>query len=290
MRLLLDVILPLLVVFIMTVVGLDLRADDFRRVRSYPLLVPALVVGQWGTLLLAAGALGWLLALPHAVAGGAILFAAAPAAVLSNYYAQQAGGHLALAVTVTAVSTVLAAVATPIVASLGFRWFLGNAAEFELPVAKVAQQVIVGLLLPLAAGMLIRHRADAWVRRWRSRMHVGSLLAIVAVLGFVAIDQFTAIRDRFGILLSASVLYTLAMLGVGILVMRLVAGAADVRRALPWSFPARNVAFAALIATSAVGQVEMASFLAVLFVTQVALLVPLALWFRPAPASAGPGA
>jgi hypothetical protein len=64
-------------------------------------------------------------------------------------------------------------------------------------------------------------------------------------------------------------------------VRRLVASTGDVRRALPWSFPARNVAFAALIATAAVGQIAMASFLAVLFATQVALLVPLALWLNP---------
>jgi hypothetical protein len=42
----------------------------------------------------------------------------------------------------------------------------------------------------------------------------------------------------------------------------------------------RNAAVAALIATSALGQVAMASFIAVLFATQVALLIPLALWLR----------
>ena len=36
MTLLLDVILPLLVVFIMTIVGMDLRFEDFLRVHHHP--------------------------------------------------------------------------------------------------------------------------------------------------------------------------------------------------------------------------------------------------------------
>jgi hypothetical protein len=40
------------------------------------------------------------------------------------------------------------------------------------------------------------------------------------------------------------------------------------------------VAVATLIATSAVGQIDMASFIAVLFATHVAVLVPLAHWLR----------
>ena len=46
MTLLLDVVLPLLVVFIMTIVGMDLRFADFLRVRRYPLLVPAIIAGR----------------------------------------------------------------------------------------------------------------------------------------------------------------------------------------------------------------------------------------------------
>jgi BASS family bile acid:Na+ symporter len=278
--LLLDVFVPLLVVFIMTVVGLDLRLADFLRVREYPVLVPGIVVGQWIALMLVAGLVGRLLDLPHAIAAGALLLAAAPVAALSNYYTQLARGHLALAVTVTAVSTALAPLATPLVASLGFRWFMGAASAFELPPAKVVQQTVVGLLLPLVAGMLLRHRAEAWAARWRARLQALSLLAVVAVFAFVVVDQFATIRDQFALFLAASVAFTLAMLGIGMLVARVVAPARDDRRALLWSFPARNVAVATLIATAAVGQVAMASFLAVLFATQVALLVPVALWLH----------
>lgn len=267
--------LPLLVVLVMTIVGMDLRAADFLRVRRHPVLVPAIVIGQWVALTLVAGLVGWLLDMPQAVAGGALLVAAAPVATLSNYYTQLARGHLALAVTVTAVSNALAPLATPLVAAAGFGLFLDESADCALPLATVARQAAAGLLLPLLAGMLIRNRAPAWTTRWRARLQVLSLLAIALVFVAVVADQFEAIRDRFAIYLGASAAFTAAMLATGLLVARLAARSAEDRRALVWGFPARNFAVATLIATAAVGRAQMLSFAAVLFATQIAVLVPL---------------
>lgn len=275
--------LPLLVVLVMTIVGMDLRAADFLRVRRHPVLVPAIVIGQWVALTLVAGLVGWLLDMPQAVAGGALLVvaggallvAAAPVATLSNYYTQLARGHLALAVTVTAVSNALAPLATPLVAAAGFGLFLDESADCALPLATVARQAAAGLLLPLLAGMLIRNRAPAWTTRWRARLQVLSLLAIALVFVAVVADQFEAIRDRFAIYLGASAAFTAAMLATGLPVARLAARSAEDRRALVWGFPARNFAVATLIATAAVGRAQMLSFAAVLFATQIAVLVPL---------------
>jgi len=278
MKFLLDVVVPLLVVFIMTLVGLNLRPEDFLRVRRYPVLVPGIVVGQWIVLIIVAGLLGRFLGLPSAVASGALMFAAAPIAALSNYYTQLARGSLALAVTLAAVSNALAAVLTPLAATIGFGLFLGESATIDLPFIKVAQQTVLGLLLPLLVGMFVRHRAAKWTLRWHVRLEYLGMLAITAVLGFVVVDQFVAIRNRFAMYFGASVLFTLAMLATGLLVSHVVTRTAEDRRALLWGFPARNVAVAALIATAAVGEVAAASFLAVLFATQVAILVPFALW------------
>jgi BASS family bile acid:Na+ symporter len=271
---------PFVVVFLMAVVGMDLRFADFLHLRRYPLLVPGIVVGQWALLMPVAGLAGRWLDLPPAVTGGALLVAAAPVAALSGYYTQLARGHLALALTVAAVSNVLAVVATPLVATAGFRLFLHAGPAFELPVAKVVQQAVLGLLLPLLAGMLVRHRAADWVERWRSPLQALGLAVIVALVVLVIVDQRATIRAQFGTLLGVSALFTVAMVAAGLIAAKLATRSSEDLRAVVWGFPARNVAVATLIATSAVGQIDMASFIAVLFATQVAVLVPLALWLR----------
>lgn len=272
--------IPVIVIFVMVIVGTDLRFADFQRVRRYPILVPGIVIGQWVLLTVVAGSAGYLLDLPPTITGGAILFAAAPVAALSGYYTQLANGHLALAVTVAAISNLLAAIFTPLAASVGFWYFLGSNGAMELPVLKIALQTVIGLLLPLLAGMLLRHFASNWIARWRGLLQGISLIAIFAMLGFVIFDQFPAIRAQFGLLFSVSIVLTLAMLAVGFLSVKLVVHASQDRRALIWGFPARNVGIATLAATSVMGQMAVASFIAVLFTTQVILLVPLALWLR----------
>ena len=280
MATLLDVVLPLLVIIVMTVLGMDLRVDDFRRVREHPILVPAVVLGQWALLTLGAGAIVKLLPLAPSVAGGALLVAAAPVAALSCLYTNLAGGHLALAVTIAAVSNAAAGVVTPLAAALAFRWFADMGPDFTLPAGRLAQQMLLGLVLPLAAGMLVRHLAPVAVARARGLLQALSTAAILAVLAFVVVDQFASIRAQITQLVAASALFTLVMLTLGAITARLVARRSEDRRALVWGFPARNVGVATLVATAVVGQVAMASFVAVLFATQVAVLVPLALWLR----------
>jgi BASS family bile acid:Na+ symporter len=272
--------IPFVAIFVMLIVGTDLRAADFQRVRRYPVLVPGIVCGQWVLLIGAAGLAGRLLDLPPGIAGGAILFAAAPVAAMSGFYTQLAGGHLALAVTVAAVSNLLAPIVTPVAASLGFWFFLDSEQAMELPLLRVALQSLVGLLLPLLAGMALRHGAPQWVARWRGSLQAASMIAVAALLALVVADQFAAIRAQFALLSGAAMLLTLAMLAAGWLVLKLAAGSADDRRGLLWGFPARNVAVATLVATSVLGKIAAVTFIAVLFATQVALLMPLALWLR----------
>jgi bile acid:Na+ symporter, BASS family len=278
MTFLLDVVVPLLVIFVMTICGMNVRYEDFSDLRRYPVRIPLIVIGHWIALTAVAGVVGRILHSPPAVAAGMLLVAAAPVATLSNYYTQLARGNLALAVAVTAVSNVVAVVATPLVASTGFQVFLGEAAAFDLPLARVAQQTLFGLLLPLCLGMTIRHRAPAWTTRWNSRLQRLAMLAIAGALAFVLMDQFAAISDQLAMLFGAAAVFTLAMLATGAIAALLTTRVAADRRALAWGFPARNVAVAALIATSTVDRIAVASFVAALFATQVAIMIPLAAW------------
>jgi BASS family bile acid:Na+ symporter len=271
---------PFLTMAIVAIVGLDLRFGDFRRVRHYPRLVPVLVAAQWAVPLLVAGAFARLLDLPYPVAGGLILIASAPAAALTAYYAKVARGNLPLAVTLLAVSNALAFVVTPLVATTGYAWLLGSGAELALPVAKVAQQAVVGILLPLLAGMLLRHLAPVWATRWRGRFEALGFAAIVMVLGVVGFDQFATIRQQVHLLFGVAAGYTIATVGLGAVTGALAARAKGDRDAATWGFPARNVAVAALLATATVDAAGIAAFLAVLFTTQVALLFAVSVWKR----------
>ena len=272
-----ELAIRVLVFLVMVTVGMDLRFRDFQRVRDHPRLVPGVVIGHWVALLITSGLISKSLALPDEVTGGVLLVAAAPAAALSCFYAQLAAGDLALATTLAAVSNALAFLATPLVATVGFHLFLGASGQFDLPLVSVAQQTLVGILLPLLGGMLIRHRLGERLDRWRVPIQAVGLVAVVSVLAVTVVDEYTTISTQFADLLRAAIALTLAMLTVGVAVARIASANARDRSALPWAFPARNAPVAVLIATTVSGKTAMVSFVAILFATQLALLVPIAL-------------
>lgn len=265
-----------LVFLVMVTVGMDLRFRDFQRIRDHPRLVPGVVIGQWVALPIVGGLIGRALALPDEVTGGVLLVAAAPAAALSCFYAQLAAGDLALAATLAAVSNALAFLAAPLVATAGVHLFLGPSSQFHLPPGTVVQQTLVGLLLPLLAGMLMRHRLGERLDRWRAPTRAIGLVAIVSVLVLAIIGEYAAIGAQFSDLLRAAIVFTLAMLILGFMVARIASLHARERAALPWAFPARSAPVAVLIAMTGGGTAAMVPFIAVLFATQLALLIPIA--------------
>jgi len=290
MQFILSIGLPLLVMFAMTVVGLELTPADFANLRRYPRPMVLALLSQWTLLPLAAVAVVRALELPPALALGLLLIAAAPIAALSNYYAMLAQSRLALSVTITAVSSVAAIITMPTIIALTFWLMRLEAAGIELPLAKILQQTVVGLLIPIALGMTIRRLAPDWVAR-RRRLLLGlSLLALALIVAFVIVDQVALIRAELPILVAGSLFYTVLALAIGWLTCRFATAEVEGRRALLFGFPARNITIATLVAVAAFGRTDVASFGAVFFLVQATLLVPLALAFSShAALAAGPG-
>src|SRR5262245_41078806 len=92
------VAIPVLVVFMMTVVGLQLRIGDFQRVSAFPAAIAGTIVAQMVALPLLAALIIELISADLSLAGGLILVAVSPIAVISNYYAMLARANVALAV------------------------------------------------------------------------------------------------------------------------------------------------------------------------------------------------
>jgi BASS family bile acid:Na+ symporter len=274
--------LPALIILAMTIVGLELTPTDLNRVLHYPAEVAASLLGQVLALpLIAAALVVWLRPEP-AVAGGLILAAAAPQATSSNYFCLLARANIALSVTLTVASSVLALASTPLVAKLGFGLLLDQQAGFVLPVEKVMQQVLTGLLLPVGAGMLVRHYAPGFVQRNHERLQRLSLVAVVAMLAIILIDQAATIAHNLGSIVLAAVLFTVAAAALGFGIARAFAWPrADAITVLA-GFPSRSLSIAALISINVLGRADFLAFAAPFFVVQALLLVPVMLLARPA--------
>jgi len=277
--------LPLLIILMMAIVGLELTVADLRRVLHYPLHVGVALLGQIILLPLVAGALILILGPDPLIAGGLILAAAAPQAISSNYFCLLAKADIALSVTLTAVSSALAVASTPLIASLGFRFLLEQEAGFVLPARNVAEQVVIGLLLPVAIGMLVRHYAPDFVKRNRTRFQWLSVFSVVAMLALLITDQAANIWRYLLPTVSIAVLFMIAAAGLGFSMAKSFAWNREDIVTMVAAFPSRSLSIATLVAVNVLEQPDFLSFAVVFFVVQSVLLIPMMMLARPTSAN-----
>ena len=134
---------------IMLGMGITLTAEDFTRVLQFPSWVAAGVVLQYTVMPLSGWAIANLLALPDAFAVGLILVACCPGGTASNVVSYLARANLALSVTLTTLSTILAVAMTP--------WLTAQLAGARMPVDAwgLFTSTVQVVLLPVTVGVLL---------------------------------------------------------------------------------------------------------------------------------------
>src|SRR5690606_20789854 len=164
---------------IMLGMGLTLEADDFARVARRPL--PALLglALQYAVMPAAGLAAAELWNLPRAYAAGVILVCCCPGGTASNVVSYLARADVPLSVSMTALSTLAAPVATPLLAT----WLIGDRVDVD-PSGLVRDTLLV-VLLPVAAGLGLRHFAPRLTARLLPFAPPAATLTIVLIVAAI---------------------------------------------------------------------------------------------------------
>jgi bile acid:Na+ symporter, BASS family len=214
-----SVLLPIALAIIMLGLGLTLTIADFSRV----LRMPKAVLIALGTqvLLLPAICFGLvrLFDLEPELAVGMMLLAASPGGTTANLFSHLAGGDVALNVTLTAVNSVLAVITLPIVVNLSLNHFLGDG-QIGLQPAKMLQ-VFAIVLIPVALGMLIRHRKTAFAERMARPVKIGSILVLALVIFAAIYTERANVLDYLAAVGVIAVLLNVLSLAFGYVVPKL---------------------------------------------------------------------
>lgn len=178
--------LNVLIGLMMLGMALDIRLDDFRRVVRSP-RGPLIGLGAQFVLLPAFTFLLTMVLRPApSMALGMILVAACPGGNLSNVMTYLANGNTALSVSMTAVSTAVAVLMTPLNLSL---WGGLNPAtasilkQVSLSPLDVLGSIVMILGLPLAAGIFIARRFPGLTARVRKPFKVFSVVIFICFIG-----------------------------------------------------------------------------------------------------------
>jgi BASS family bile acid:Na+ symporter len=145
-----ELIVPLLMI-IMFGMGTSMSIKDFVQIGKMPKGVLIGLVCQFSIMPVIGFGLATASGLPPEIAAGIILVGCSPSGLASNVMAYISGANLALSLTLTAVSTLLAPFITPFYMSLFADQFVPiDAMAMFLSISKI-------VILPIIAGLLFNH-------------------------------------------------------------------------------------------------------------------------------------
>ena len=222
---------------IMFGMGLTLTLPDFGLIVKRPLPVLVGVVAQYLIMPLVGWALCYVFRLPDAVAVGVILVGCAPGGTASNVISYLAKADVALSVTMTSISTLLAPLMTPLLTA----WLVGN----RMPVdgAAMAKNILLMVLAPVLGGFLVRYIAGKLVEK------ILPILPWISVLGICYV-LLVVVSGSVGKILTSAVVICHNLLGYlfGYLAGRVGRGSEKAARTTAIEVGMQNSALAATLA------------------------------------------
>ncbi|CBE70122.1 MAG: bile acid:sodium symporter family protein [Candidatus Methylomirabilis oxygeniifera] len=176
-------IVPLLGV-VMFGMGVTLTPRDFTAIMKRPLTIALGVVLQFLLMPLIGWLLTRLLSLPLSLAVGVILVGAAPGGTASNVITYLARGDVALSITLTSISTILAVVMTPLLTWL----YIGQLVA--VPTGDMLLSILEIILVPVACGIFVNARWGGRLGSVKRLFPLISIVGIVLIIGvIVALNQ-----------------------------------------------------------------------------------------------------
>jgi BASS family bile acid:Na+ symporter len=182
-------IVPLIMI-IMFGMGTTLSLADFRRVLSMPRATVVGMLLQYTIMPLTGWTVAKAFGFDPEVAAGVILVGACPGGVASNVINYLAGSDVALSVTMTAVSTLLSPLLTP----LGMKVLAGQYVPIDF--WKMMLEILYMTIIPVAAGLIVNRLLrgrSAWLNRVLPVVSMASICFIIAVITALSRDKLLSV-------------------------------------------------------------------------------------------------
>ena len=253
------VLVPIGLMLIMFSMGLTLTLGHFGLVLRNARTVAAGLAGQLLLMPLLALAIVALFRLPPELALGMFIIAICPAGTTSNALTFVGRGNVALAVVLTALSSLITVFTIPLLLSWALPWFLGGAGEVPvLAIPDTMLKLATLILLPVAAGMVLRGLRPGWAERLVPWLRPVAFVVLVAVIAFaVAISARMVLDNLLGV---GPAVWTLnvAAMAVGLLLGRAIGADARDSMTLAIEVGVHNVTLAIFLTLTVLDSLPLA--------------------------------
>ena len=228
---------------IMFGMGLTLSPQDFRIVFSRPKDIIIGCLAQFTIMPLLALGLSWAFALPKELALGVILVGCCPGGTASNVITYLAKGDLALSVGMTATSTLIAPLITPLLV-----WLLAGT-MVEVDTIGMLLSIVYVVIAPIAVGLVFQRYLPKFTKSIVPYLPAFSSVVIAFVVGIVVSHNADRLLVGGMIVVLVVMLHNLCGLSLGYIIGRLLGLADAKRRAISIEVGMQNSGLASSLAT-----------------------------------------
>ena len=209
-----DIFLPLSLVFIMFTLGLGLTFDDFAKVVRQPKAFGVGMLNQLILLPFVAFCIVLITGLDKEMAVGFMILASCPGGVTSNIITKLAKGDTALSISYTAVISIVTVITLPIVTGFSMNYFMGSEAP-PLHILSLGLTMFFITAVPVGIGLIVRSKYTHFSNSFEPKAtKISTALFIIIVFGALGSEWDLFVNNVF-ILGPAIVILIISMLTIG---------------------------------------------------------------------------
>jgi len=284
LELVISLLLPVALVIIMFSLGLGLTLADFARVALRPRAFLLGAAAQIVLLPAVAYVLAVLFRLPPELAVGMMILSFAPGGPSSNLMSKLAGGDVALAISLTGVTTLLAIFTVPVLTGLAARHFMGLDAASSVDVTSLGLSLALLTLAPVAAGLGLRYARPGFALRLEKIVSRIAVLFFAGVVVWALASNWSVFTDNLPTLGPALVLLNVALMALALGLARLFSLSLAEAKAISIESGIQNAALGMTAGTLIAGGAQALPAFSlpsgVYGITMYLVSIPIVLWMR----------
>ena len=190
-----DVFLPLSLIFIMFTLGIGLTFKDFTSLLHNPKAFFIGIVNQMVILPIMAFVIILFIGITKELAVGIMILASCPGGVTSNIISKLAKGDTALSISYTAVNSLLTIITLPIVTILSMKHFMKTEAP-QLNILSLGLTMFFITAIPVGLGVLVRKKNKQFADSFENiGTKISTVLFIIIIIGALASEWQTFINN-----------------------------------------------------------------------------------------------
>ena len=209
-----DIFLPLSLMFIMFTLGIGLTIQNFRNIIEQPKALIIGLVNQMILLPLITFIIILFINLPSEIAVGMMILSCCPGGVTSNMLTKIAKGDTALSISYTAIISIITVFTLPLIVGLSMQYFMGSNAP-NISILSLGLTMFFITTIPVSIGLFINTKYhNLSISFLPIANKISSILFMIIIIGALA-SEWDAFVNNLNLLGPAIILLIFLMLFIG---------------------------------------------------------------------------